>query len=83
MRAAWIAVGSELLGTERLDTNGLRVTALLVLWAACATVFSLVAWTRLARRSNLLARHNPPVLLLRPADAGEDGKPQTNTLGAK
>ena len=29
MRAAWIAVGSELLGTERLDTNGLRVTALL------------------------------------------------------
>jgi nicotinamide-nucleotide amidase len=28
-RAAWIAVGSELLGTERLDTNSLRVTALL------------------------------------------------------
>jgi nicotinamide-nucleotide amidase len=29
VHAAWIAVGSELLGTERLDTNGLRVTALL------------------------------------------------------
>ena len=29
MQAAWIAVGSELLGTERLDTNSLRVTALL------------------------------------------------------
>ena len=47
------------------------MTALLVLWAACATVFSLVTWTRLARarRSHLLARHHPPVLLLRPADA--------------
>jgi len=29
VRAAWIAVGSELLGTERLDTNALLVTALL------------------------------------------------------
>ena len=29
MRAAWIAVGSELLGTERLDTNALIATALL------------------------------------------------------
>ena len=29
MRAAWIAVGTELLGTERLDTNALVVTALL------------------------------------------------------
>ena len=29
MRAAWIAVGSELLGTERLDTNALLATALL------------------------------------------------------
>jgi nicotinamide-nucleotide amidase len=29
MHAAWIAVGSELLGTERLDTNSLRVTRLL------------------------------------------------------
>jgi nicotinamide-nucleotide amidase len=29
VRAAWIAVGSELLGTERLDTNARLVTALL------------------------------------------------------
>src|SRR6185503_20013289 len=29
MRAAWIAVGTELLGTERLDTNALTTTALL------------------------------------------------------
>ncbi len=29
MRAAWIAVGSELLGTDRLDTNALLATALL------------------------------------------------------
>jgi len=29
MRAAWIAVGSELLGTDRLDTNALIATALL------------------------------------------------------
>ncbi|HEV8240881.1 MAG TPA: competence/damage-inducible protein A [Thermoanaerobaculia bacterium] len=29
MRAAWIAVGSELLGTERLDTNALIAAALL------------------------------------------------------
>jgi nicotinamide-nucleotide amidase len=29
MQAAWIAVGSELLGTGRLDTNALTVTALL------------------------------------------------------
>ena len=29
MRAAWIAVGSELLGSERLDTNALLATALL------------------------------------------------------
>src|ERR1044072_1738330 len=29
MRAAWIAVGTELLGTDRLDTNALSATALL------------------------------------------------------
>jgi len=29
MRAAWIAVGTELLGTDRLDTNALTATALL------------------------------------------------------
>ncbi len=29
MQAAWIAVGSELLGTERLDTNALTIAALL------------------------------------------------------
>src|ERR1044072_5404717 len=29
MRAAWIAVGTELLGTDRLDTSALSATALL------------------------------------------------------
>ena len=29
MRAAFLAVGSELLGTDRLDTNSLKLTAVL------------------------------------------------------
>ncbi|MCB1035547.1 MAG: competence/damage-inducible protein A, partial [Acidobacteria bacterium] len=29
MKAAFLAVGSELLGTDRLDTNSLKLTALL------------------------------------------------------
>ena len=45
------------------------MTALLVLWAAGATAFTLIAWTRLGqRRSRFAGGPRPPVLLLRPAD---------------
>jgi hypothetical protein len=45
------------------------MTALLLLWAACATGFTLVAWTRLGRRRSRVDRElRLPVLLLRPAD---------------
>jgi hypothetical protein len=45
------------------------VTALLVLWAACAAGFSLVAWVRLGRPRRPAPAGAPPVLLVRPADA--------------